>query len=565
MGSPAAGWGISAHEKETKTVRAALLSCLCVSLVGGVGCEEQPRGKHTDMKDISRSEFRADALEAHTSFLSDDLLQGRPTGSTEERIAARYVATQLRLVGVTDVVTQRVPLRESTVNVKESFMKVGGSASDVLQYAADYVFLGRPGDEHHTLQAPVEFARFGISAADLGWDDYKELDVRDKIVIVLFGVPTNVDWPANRAAYYTSFEYKVSNAIAHGAAGVLIGWTDSIDRMWPWTVYVANSTRLDWLDTDGEPAPASTRNYYLGSLSQQGLHKMLDGANGDDAVVRKYIAGIHPGDVPIGVRANSVELRIVTQHKDLESQNVVARIPGGDPALAQEHIVVTAHIDGQGVSSEPSGDVVRNGAVDNAAGVAVLLEIARAFGKLTQAQSRSVVFVATTGEERGHVGANYFVHNFERGSISAAVNIDEPVVIFRPADIVARGFEHSTLGLIAQSAAKRLDFEVSPDPQPEEAFLIRGDSFEFIKAGIPSLWLMSGFQPVAPSIDGERVLREWRRTRYHQPSDDMNQGLDFTACAEFAELNFSIVLDIANTQSAPRWNRDDFFGQLIQQ
>jgi len=252
----------------------------------------------------------------------------------------------------------------------------------------------------------------------------------------------------------------------------------------------------------------------------------------------------------------------VARHQRRKSPNVIARLVGRDPVLSAEHVVLTAHLDHVGSVPVATGeDGIHNGAYDNASGVAMLLEVAAAMLSAAEPPRRSVLFAALTGEEKGLLGSEYFVENatVDLEGLVADINLDM-VLMFHPLkDVVAFGAEHSTLERVVERAARGVGVTVGPDPIPELAFFVRSDQYSFVRKGIPSIFLVSGFD--AGTDDGLEQFHQWMRDVYHTPADDMGQAFDFEAGADFARLNLLIATEVANAEERPRWNAGDFFGK----
>jgi Zn-dependent M28 family amino/carboxypeptidase len=252
-----------------------------------------------------------------------------------------------------------------------------------------------------------------------------------------------------------------------------------------------------------------------------------------------------------------------SKFRDLRSPNVVARVIGSDPKLRDEYVVYTAHLDHLGIGQPVNGDRIYNGALDNASGSACLLEIARAYSKMQPRPRRSVLFVSVTGEEAGLLGSDYFSHypTVTKDRLIADINIDGNLALLWPIeDLVARGSEHSTLGLTVQEAAARLSLNVSPDPFPELVLFIRSDQYSFVKQGIPSVFPSAGTKSSDPNVNPQQIITKWRQTTYHKPQDDMKQAFDFESGAKYARYNFVLGYLVAQKTERPAWNRGDFFG-----
>jgi Zn-dependent M28 family amino/carboxypeptidase len=243
------------------------------------------------------------------------------------------------------------------------------------------------------------------------------------------------------------------------------------------------------------------------------------------------------------------------------SPNVVGIVRGTDPELADEYVVYTAHLDHNGIGAEVDGDAIYNGAYDNAMGVSLLLEAARAFAE--SPPRRSILLVAVTAEERGLLGSDYFAHypTVPTGSMVANINLDMPLFLYPLADIIAFGSEHSSLEGVVREAIAAEGFELTPDPMPEENIFRRSDQYSFVRRGVPATFLVPGFTSADPDIDGQAVVEDHRKHHYHRPSDDMSRPFHWGSALRFARANVRIGAAIANDDEPPAWNEGDFFGQ----
>jgi Zn-dependent M28 family amino/carboxypeptidase len=327
----------------------------------------------------------------------------------------------------------------------------------------------------------------------------------------------------------------------------------------PWAFVVRNfhSPGYQWLTADGTAFRARPGARGSAVLHQKAAEALFAGTKHSlEEVFRAAEAG-KPLSFDLPVQA---EMRTASEREKAESPNVAALLRGSDPKLRDEVVVLTAHLDHLGLGEPVEGDAIYNGAYDNATGIASLLEMANAFASLPTPPRRSVLFLAVTGEEHGLQGAEYFVHHptVPRASLVANLNVDMFMMLHPLRDIVAWGAEHTSLGPIAEEAARRLGLTVGPDPFPEQVVFIRSDQFAFIHEGIPALFLGSGFQTDEPG-GGAAAMGKWLQTKYHQPSDDLTQDFDFEAGAKFVQVNFLASYLVAQKDERPSWNPGDFF------
>jgi len=512
--------------------------------------------------------IRPAAIRAHMAFLADDLLEGRGTGTRGYDIAARYVQSQfeqlgLKPAGVNGGYLQPVPYRTLTLVPDECYAKVLRDGRETaLTLGSDYVMRGSEVYPETSVEAPAVFVGFGVTAPSLRYDDYAGADVKGKMVVVLYGAPPT--FPASERAHFSSTWVKNANAVAHGATGIVTIWTETVDKLYPFAKLSrdARAPSMRWLGPDGVPNDAQPQLRGAAALSTAAGAALFQGAARSYAEAWAAAQAGKPQQFPLPV---SIALKVVGRHGEVASPNVVGVLEGSDPQLKDQYIIYSAHLDHLGIGEPVNGDAIYNGALDNASGVAAILEIARAFRALPQPPRRSVIFLAVSGEEKGLLGAGYFANHptVPAESIAADVNIDEIFMLYDFADIVARGAEHSSIGAVVEHAAAAMALRVSPDPQPEEVVFVRSDQYAFIRRGVPALFADVGFHSSDPKIDGAKLFAEWEAKRYHQPSDDMQQPLDLAAAAKFARFNLRVGYALAQMPARPQWNKGDFFGETF--
>lgn len=508
---------------------------------------------------------RPGALRAHVKFLADDLLEGRGTGTRGFDLAARYVAAQFEAMGLEPAGTggfeQQVPLRRSVVNLAKSSFAIerNGTTTDLTR-ETDFVLGPTWAATETFVAAPVVFVGFGVTAPEKNYDDYASIDVRDKVVAFMTGAPEK--FPSYLRAHHASSVEKARNAAAHGAVGTITIRRPADEQRSPWDRVVRGSThaRMRWIDLDGTLINSFPAIQGLASVSRSGAEKLFAGSPRSLAEVFSTAGAGLPQAFPLPAR---VMLKTVNEHSSLKSPNVAGVLRGRDPVLKNEYLIYSAHLDHLGIGVPVAGDSIYNGAVDNASGIAGMLEVARLFAGMAERPRRSIVFLAVTGEESGLLGSDFFAHHptVPLANIVTNLNMDTSNVLYPTRDLVALGAENSTLGQVARKAAAALNLQVSPDPKPEENYFVRSDQYSFIKMGIPALNLDAGLKSTDPKIDPAAIAREWVRSKYHSPQDDLTQVLDFEAAATVVKANFLVGYEVANATERPRWNEGDYFGQ----
>jgi hypothetical protein len=512
-------------------------------------------------------QIRPEGIRAHMEFLADDLLEGRGTGTRGYQLAANYVRAQfegmgLKPAGVNGSYFQNVRFRQMELVREQSSLTVKRDGSGrTLTMDQDYLMRGHPLLTDATAEAPVVFVSYGVTAPQFDYDDYAGVDVRGKIVLAVYGAPPR--FPSAPGAHYSSGDVKQRNAAAHGAIGMLIVWSGKAEERTPFSTLVRffRGKGLRWLDEKGTPndTEPSIRGYAW--ISSAAAAPMFEGASKTWKDAQQAARGNQPQAFPLPV---SVSMHTVTRHSELQSPNIAAVLPGSDRQLSDEYVVFSAHLDHLGLGVPVNGDNIYNGAADNASGTAAMLEIARVFSQMPRAPRRSLLFLAVTGEEEGLLGSDYYAHypTVPISRIAANVNMDEVSFLYDFKDIVALGGDHSSLGGIVDDVARHMGLEVSPDPAPEEVYFVRSDQYSFVKEGVPAVYVGEGSKAVDPKVDGRKLQMNWEATRYHMPSDDMNQPLDLNAAAKCTRVNFAVGYEVAQQGERPRWNAGDFFEKL---
>ena len=502
------------------------------------------------------------------AFLSDDLLEGRGTGTRGYQLAANYVRAQfeamgLKPAGVDGSYFQNVRFRRiELLRDKSSFVvKPKNGSTRTLTIEKDYVMGGDPLSADTTAEGQVVFVGYGVSAPEFQYDDYAGVDVRGKIVAALYGAPPKM--PSAPGAHFSSSEQKLRIAAEHGAIGYISIWAGKTEQRTPFSEYVrfTRGPALRWLDEKGVPDGAEPSIRGAARISSSTAALLFEGAPKSWKDALRDAENSLPQAFPLTA---SVTIHIVSRYSEAESPNVAAILPGSDPQLKNEYVAFTAHLDHLGIGDPVKGDNIYNGAADNASGTSALIEMARAFSQLHPAPRRSLLFIAVTGEEEGLLGSDYYAQNptLPIKQIVADINMDEVSFLYDFKDIVPLGAEHSSLGTVADDVARHMGLIVSPDPMPEEVYFVRSDQYSFILQGVPSLYVEEGLQTVNPSLDGKKMQLDWEVQRYHQPSDDMSQPFDFNATVKCTRVDLAIGYEVAQQTERPHWNNGDFFNKF---
>lgn len=509
---------------------------------------------------------RADAIRSHVEFLAGDLLEGRAAATRGYDIAAAYVAAQFRQAalapaGDNDTFMQVVPLLEATPVLPGSSAKlVRDDETYAFEYGTHYLPSADFLSASSTLTAPLVFAGYGVDAPELGYTDFDNVDLKGRIAVILSGAPAK--FPTSQRAYYSWSERKWSSLVERGAVGVITVASSVDEQRLPWERMVAMSwtPQMRWLDADGKPQRAFPELKLRFRFNHEAAARLFENAA---ASFTEIMASADAGEPQGFGLPGMLTLSATTGLRRTESANVLGVLPGTDPDLRNEIIVISAHLDHLGRGSAVNGDSIYNGAHDNAVGIAILLEMARALHISNTRPRRTLLFTAVTAEEKGLLGSDYFAERPRNDGrrIVANVNIDMPLPLAAVRDFVAIGAEHSTFGAIARSAVAAQGYRLSPDATPEEVSFIRSDQFSFIRHGIPALVVKSGYQGRDPGVDVGALQKQFRESNYHQPSDDLNLPLDYATAADLARVDLRIVLEAANAANAPRWNASDFFAE----
>lgn len=498
-------------------------------------------------------------IKAHTRFLASDLLEGRGVGTRGGEIATEYIAAQFAAVGAqpageNGAYYQNVPLMgvktlpSSTLEFKDLKLK----------WQDEFVAASHRQVKQQNIDAELIFVGHGIKSPENNWNDFKDVDVKGKVLLLF----TNEPQPTNPAVfkgrtltYAGRWIYKYEEALRHGALGaIIVHTTPTAGYGWP---VVRNS----WSKEDpqvrleqGKPALAMA-----GWITQEAGEKLFAtiGKTIDQVLALADSPDFRPIPMPVRVKASlQAELR------PIDSKNIAAVIPGSDPKLANEYVLFTAHWDHLGVAIPVNGDAIYNGAIDNATGVAVILETARAWSALERKPRRSALFLSVTAEEAGLRGSEMYAQKplVPPGKTAVNINYDALFPFGRTKDVVLLGAERTTLWPLVEEAAQRYQFEITPDPRPEQGSYYRSDHFMLARVGIPAFSVKMGTKIIGKSEEeADKIFLEYNSKHYHQPSDEFKEDWDFSGIEQVARFGMLLGVNAANQEKLPTWQPGDEF------
>jgi Zn-dependent M28 family amino/carboxypeptidase len=560
-----------------KRFTVSLCSILLISMLALMGAAQkgsgaQKRGSAQKGGSMGPPKAALDTITAngvmnHIKVLASDEYEGRGPGTHGEELSIKYIADQFKEVGLEPGNTdgtyfQKVPLVGITTN-QNTEMKIKAAGRDMnLKFGQDFVARTVRVVDKTSFDADMVFVGYGVVAPEYGWDDYKGMDVRGKVLVMLVSDPpvpdpknpTKLDekmFKGRAMTYYGRWTYKYEIAAEKGAAGVLVVH-ETEPAGYPWAVPRGSFTieNFDLVSKDNNMSRVNVEGWISNDKTRE-----LFGTVGMSFDAMKK-AAIRKDFKPVPLNAHA-KLTIENKIRHIESNNVVGKLAGSDPKLKDEYVIYTAHWDHLGIGSpNEKGDKIYNGALDNASGCGGLIEIARAFKALPKPPARSMLFLSVTAEEKGLIGSKYYAENpiYPLDKTVAVINMDGLNQWGPTRDLTVIGLGNSTIDDVLRQAATEKGRVLRPDPEPEKGFYYRSDHFNFAKQGVPALDPGDGVEFIGkPAGFGKMKRDEYTEKDYHKPSDEIRPDWDLSGAAEDLRLLFTVGYRIANTDKYPEW------------
>ncbi|WP_291160113.1 M28 family metallopeptidase [Gemmatimonas sp. UBA7669] len=505
----------------------------------------------------------ADDIMRHTQVLAHDSLEGRAPATAGEDKTVRYLEEQFKAMGLVGGMpdgsfVQNVTLLRSVPHPEASFHV--GSRVIPLSHPADYYMVTRREQALVEADAELVFVGYGVVAPEYDWDDYKDVDVKGKVLVMLVNDPaipdagdsTKLDanmFKGSAMTYYGRWTYKYEIASAKGAAGAII-----IHETGPagYPFAALSSLARENLDIKA-PDGNMSRTGFEAWITQPKAEELLSAAGQSFAALKAAALRKDFRPVALGARAR---VRLASELSTVQSRNVVAMLPGSDAERKNEYVIYSAHWDHMGRDTTLSGDQIFNGALDNASGTAQMLSIAKGFAALPTKPARSILFVALTAEEKGLLGARYFATQppVPLSQVLANINMDGVNQWGRTSDMVVIGFGNSTLDDVLADVLRPAGRSIGPDEEPEKGYFYRSDHFEFAKQGVPALYTEAGSRFIGKdSSFGAQKRDEYTSKDYHQVSDEVKPDWDLSGAVEDTRALLAVGYRVANGETWPTW------------
>jgi len=501
-------------------------------------------------------------IRAHVKYLSSDDLEGRGVGTRGGRLATEYIASQLQAEGVKPggdhgSYFQRVPLVGVTTLHTATLTIAGKRGRSVLRYDRDFVGAPQAQTPRDNFNAEAVFVGHGIAAPEYGWDDYKGVDVKGKVVVFFTNEPPSTDptfFGGRALTYYGRWTYKFEEATRRGAVAALIIHTT------PTAGYGWGVVRSSGSGEHSEEAlnPGQRALKFAGWVTQSAGAKLVasTGKTVDQLLTLANQKSFRP------MLLGRITGRIPVKLRQIESRNVIGRVEGSDPSLAPQAVIFTAHWDHFGIGVPVNGDRIYNGAVDNATGCGMVLDIARVWAALPKKPKRSALFLFVTAEESGLLGSDYYGKHptAPAGKTALDINFDAFFPFGKTRDVSVTGAERTTLWPMIQRDAQAMHLEIKPDSEPEQGHYYRSDHFSLARVGVPAFSISAGTEYLGKPADfGSTAFEQYNNEHYHQPSDEYRDDWNFGSMVQMAEFGLRVGMDAANIPKLPTWKPGDEF------
>lgn len=519
--------------------------------------------------------FTEEKFKKHIAVLSHDSLEGRAPSTPGDKKAIQYIVSQMKAFGLEPAgekktYIQKVPVVGVTVDNTATVTISNGKEVVSLAYSTDFVATTGTHEPEIVLKdADIVFVGFGIVAPEQQWDDYKDVDVSGKILLMMNNDPAGDDptfFAGKGRTYYGRWTYKYEIAAKKGAIGAIVIHTTPSAGYQYHVIQNSWSREMFDLEDNGNAPKLKLKSWTTEDATRKFLQ--LNGYHLDSLMALAQSASFRPVNLGLqlstshafGVMARQgAQMRSVVRR--LETNNIVGKITGSDPVLKNQYIIFTAHYDHFGIGRPVNGDSIYNGALDNASGTSMMLNLAQAFASSTQKPARSLLFAAVAAEEQGLLGSSFYANNptVPIGNIVANINTDVINVVGRTTDITFQGSDRSSLGNDLNLIAKEMNLMVKPDPAPEQGSFYRSDHFSFAKVGVPAMSMGGGRDVVGVDSAVVSRIREDHTKNYHQPGDEMKEYWNYDGALQQAELVIRLAWRIANIIEMPSWNPGDEF------
>lgn len=506
------------------------------------------------------AEISADRIKAHVAHLASDQMEGRGPGTRGEFLATEYLAAEFKKAGLTSLgergtYFQPVPLVRVFTNPKSTLRAIKGDTTLDIPCEQGFSGTSQTQQELEEFDAEAVFVGHGISAPEFGWDDYKDVDVKGKIVVLFTNEPPSKDpkfFGGHALTYYGRWTYKFEEAARRGARACFIIHTNETAG-YPYSVVRPLDGAQLKREAD-QPVLA-----FAGWLTSESGEKLLNlsGRTVDGALKEADTKGFKPYSLGFKLKG-----RIETRVEKIVSNNVVGLAEGSDPELKSEAVIFTAHWDHLGVGRAVLGDNIYNGAADNATGCGLLIELARAWCAQSPRPKRSAIFLAVTAEEKGLLGSKYYTRNplLPLGKTALNLNFDMILPLGVPESIVVTGAERTTAWPAVKAAAERNHLEIEADQRAHLGVFYRSDHFSMARAGVPAFSVGQGMKIKGKPKDfASKAMKDFNDRAYHSPQDEVKEDWDFSGFVVMAQFSLDVARDVANAGQLPTWNPGDEF------